>query len=173
MAFLLVVEDGTGVSGANSYCSRDAADAYHEGILYAEKWQEATEADKDRALAMATRLLDAHFRQPGGSGWSGARVITTRDSPAWPRSGTYDTGGLLIAATTIPTCLIEATAEFARRLIESNRIQQAEDTPVSMSSGGRSKSYGNAYTRPIVPPDVLRLIEHLTVSGGGRLLRVA
>lgn len=165
MALTLVAEDGSGVDGANTYCSREDADTYLDGRLYAEKWQTVDAVTRDRALAMATLLLDEHVR------WAGARVITTRESPAWPRSGTYDRGGQLIDSTALPTCVVQATAEFALRLIEEDRVRKSEDVAVGVSSGGKSKSYGPAHTYPVIPASVFSKIEHLTLPS--RLVLVA
>ncbi len=158
MPFALVVEDGTGVSGANSYCSLDAANTYHDGRLRTEQWQTASQADQERALAMATRTLDEYLK------WSGARVDITRESPAWPRYAMYDRGGLLISSTSIPTCLVEATAELALRLIENDRLRQSEDAAIGISSGGRSRSYAAGRTVPIVPPSIADKLSHLTMA---------
>lgn len=158
MAFQLVVEDGTGVSGANSYCSLDAANAYHGARLRTEGWQNATEDDQSKALAMATRLLDDYLR------WQGARVDVARESPAWPRYNMYDRGGLLIDSATIPTCLVEATAEFALRLLEKDRVKESEDNAVGIASGGRSKSYPAGRVQPVVPAVVFEKLAHLCLT---------
>lgn len=165
MAFTFTVEDGSGVTGANSYCSVADADDYHAGRLYTEKWQEADPADKERALAMATSLLDEHLS------WRGARVDTTRESPAWPRVGMYDRGGELIDDDVVPAAVVEATAEFALRLLEGNRVKDSEDAPVSVSASGRSKSYATGTANPVVPPTVVKKLGHLTEMS--RLVLVA
>lgn len=163
MAFTFTVETGAGVTDANSYCSVAAADAYHEARLRTEKWQEATTAERERALAMATKLLDQQME------WRGARVLS-REFPAWPRTGMYDKAGILIDAATLPTCLVEATAELARRLLEDDRIGKSEERAVSISSGGRSRSYATGFNAPIVPQSITCTLSHLTVPS--RLLRV-
>lgn len=162
MALTLIVEDGTGVSGANTYCSLAAANTYHAGRLWAEKWQEADIADQERALVMATKLLDQYCE------WRGGRTVD-REFPAWPRSGMYDRAGVLIDPASMPLCLVEATAELARRLIEDNRLARAEETAVSVSAGGRSRSYATR-TAPVLPASVTRALTHLTVPS--RLARV-
>ena len=166
MAFELIPETGAGVTNANSYCSRAFADSYHEARLHAEKWQEADELTKDKALAMATRLLDDHVE------WRGVPVLT-REYPAWPRDGMADRGGAAIVSTTLPTCVQEATAELARRLLEQDRAVLAEDAPLSQSAGGRSRSYGQGRRAAVIPPAVTAKIDHLIIRGASRLVRAA
>jgi len=166
MAFALILETGAGVTDANSYCSRAVADAYHDGRLNASAWQTAGEADKDKALAMATALLDEHRT------WRGAAVLT-REKPAWPRTDMVERTGIVIDSTTIPISLQEATAEFARRLIEADRILQAEHPPQSSSAAGKSRSYAPGQQPSVVPPQVDAMIGHLIIRGESRLVVAA
>lgn len=167
MAFSLTVEDGTGVSGANAYCTRAFADDYHAARLHAETWQQADDADKDRALAQACRLLDDHLQ------WKGAAVVTMREYPKWPRTGTLDREGAAIASTTIPTCLQEANAELARWLLDGDRAARAEEAPLSASAGGRSRTYAQGHRPSVIPGAVLAKIDHLIIRGVSRLVRAA
>lgn len=162
MALTFTVEDGTGVTDANSYCSLAAADAYFDGRLHATRWTEATTAERQQALVMATRLIDQYID------WRGARVLT-RETPAWPRTGMYDRAGVLIDATTLPDCLVESTAEFAMRLLDGDRVRDAEEAAVSVSAGSRSRSYLRR-SAPVLPPSITHALAHLTVPS--RLMRV-
>lgn len=164
MPFALTVEDGTGVAGANTYCAIATADAYHDGILRAEKWQQADSDTKQRALAQATRLLDQYIA------WQGTPVVLTRETPAWPRYGAYDRNGIEIASSVVPTAVVEATAELARRLIEDDRLRKAEDPPVSLSAHGRAKAWASRST-PVIPDSILRALASLAAPPS-RLLRV-
>lgn len=119
MAITLVVEDGTGKSNANSYASIANGDAYHDAHLYATDWTGATDATKDKALAMATRQLDEKFR------WDGTKESET-NALQWPRHGTTDRGGWAIDSDEIPQDLINATAELARLLIGTDRTAESD-----------------------------------------------
>ena len=75
MALVVVVEDGTGLSNANSYVSTAEVDAFFEGDL----WEPAawTSADKDAAVVQATRMLDDVVLAKYG-GWVGDRGSATQ-----------------------------------------------------------------------------------------------
>ena len=112
MASALVVTPGDG--SANSYCSRAVADTYHLDRLHAATWTDAGDETKDAALLMATRVIDQQFA------WEGVRSATSQKLE-WPRDGLLnDEGDLALDRATIPTRLQDATAEFARLLIETD-----------------------------------------------------
>lgn len=166
MPFTLTPETGAGVTDANTYCSVADADAYHERQLRTEKWQGAQDAHKQQALAMATRLLDENVR------WHGTPVLE-RTTPAWPRTGMYDAAGVELASTILPPGLVEATAEFALRLIEEDRVRKAEESPISLSVPKGSRSFRPGYHYSVVPPGILdRLATFIQPAGGGRIMRV-
>ena len=113
MASAVVVTPGDG--SANSYCSRAVANTYHENRLHAATWLDADDGTKDAALLMATRVLDQQFA------WEGVRTGPSTQMLEWPRAGLLnDEGDLALDASTIPTRLQDATAEFARLLIETD-----------------------------------------------------
>jgi len=112
MALALVAT--AGASNANSYTTVTEADSYHEGHLYASLWVAATATTKAAALVMATRILESEM------GWEGFRMTTTQ-SLSFPRGGLVTQDGVNISDATIPGRLRDATAEFARWLITSDR----------------------------------------------------
>ena len=113
MPSTLVVTAGD--ASANSYCSRDVANIYHENRLHAATWTDADDSTKDAALLMATRVIDQQFV------WAGVRSSPGSQALEWPRDGLLnDEGDLALDHATIPVRLQDATAEFARLLIESD-----------------------------------------------------
>ena len=78
MPLTLIKEDGTGKVDANSYASAADGDAYHDGHLYASAWTAATTPNKEKALVMATRLIDGEY-QFNGFKRSDAQALQ------WPR----------------------------------------------------------------------------------------
>ena len=113
MASAIVVTAGD--ASANSYCSRAVADTYHEDRLHAATWTDADGATKDAALLMATRVLDQQFA------WAGFRSNPGSQALEWPRDGLLnDEGDTALDPAAIPVRLQEATAEFARLLIDSD-----------------------------------------------------
>lgn len=123
----LILEDGTGLSTANTYASVAEADAYHDSRLHALAWTAATTPVKERALAMATTTLDAM------TAWQGSRA-TAAQALAWPRTGaTFD--GLLVEDV-VPAPVKRATAELARLLIGEDLTQDvAQNNVESLNLG--------------------------------------
>src|SRR5437870_961513 len=74
----LIKEDGTGKADANSYANAADGDAYFDGHLYAGAWTAATTANKEKALVMATRLIDSQYQ------FNGFRAHETQ-ALQWPR----------------------------------------------------------------------------------------
>jgi hypothetical protein len=128
MSVTVTVEDGTGVSGANSYLSAADFEAYADARLY------SFGADADAiasALIRATAWIDATYR----SRWPGVRTYGAMQSLLWPRkagsivNGSYvpdrwmttvtDAEGVSIATTEIPQLLKDALAEAAYRELNS------------------------------------------------------
>lgn len=133
MAWTFKVEDGTGLADSNSYASVAECDDYHASRLRSTDWTNATNGDKQKALAQASRTLDAEFRFKG---------FKANDSQAmqWPRvlardrnlSGyivTPNTAGATLTEyfndTVIPKELREATCELARLLLVTDRTDPA------------------------------------------------
>jgi hypothetical protein len=123
----LTVEDGTIVTGAESYISASDATTYHTNRGNTA-WT-GTDAVKEAALRRAAAYLDGHYRKR----WKGARVYPLTQAMEWPRAGVevvdeqvyYDTppsfydseySGFL-AITTIPQRLKDAQCELALRAL--------------------------------------------------------
>ena len=123
MPSALVVTPGG--ASANSYCSRAVADTYHSDRLHATTWANASDDTKDAALLMATRVIDQQFA------WEGVRTNPGTQALEWPRDGLLnDEGDRALDSSTIPDRLQDATAEFARLLIDS------DTTVLSGTAGG-------------------------------------
>lgn len=60
-----VKEDGSGLANANSYACAVDGDAYHDGHFYAAIWTSAKTGNKEKALVMATRLIDSSYQFNG------------------------------------------------------------------------------------------------------------
>lgn len=113
----LVLDATVGGASANVYCTLAEANTYHETRLFSTAWTGAVGADTTRnaALVWATRLLDLLIV------WAEYPAATTQ-ALQWPRTGILDALKLSnIPSTVIPVELKNATAEFARQLIPSDR----------------------------------------------------
>lgn len=169
MALVLVVEDGTGLTTANSYATVAEANTYHEGRLHNLAWQNDYDDDtKAAALVWATRLLD-QLR------WEGNRMTTTQ-ALRWPRGNVLDRErDALLDDDEIPAWLKDATAELAARLVEEDRTKLADDQIIS----GKTTQATSALMWPrdrrataSIPSAVLNLIQPYIVQGSARLVRV-
>jgi len=123
MALTLIVEDGSAKADANSYATLVQGNAYHEGHVAASNWTAATDAQKEAALVMATRAIDALFRFEG---WK----RTATQALQWPRSDCPDVersgGEAYLADDALPACVRDATSELARFFLAEDRTGDAE-----------------------------------------------
>ena len=159
MALVLVKEDGSGLANANTYALATDGDAYHDGHLYATAWTGATNPNKEKALAMATRLIDGLFQ------FNGFKRVTAQ-ALQWPRRECRDPDntngivpGLLLARgpfldeTKVPALVVNATCELARALLLEDRTDDPDGEGLSsMSLVGSLRLDFNATDRqPVVP----------------------
>jgi hypothetical protein len=105
----LIVEDGTIVTGAESYISVADADAYFSARGNAA-WAALTPtATKEAALRKATDYMTGRY----GLRWKGDRVSELQ-ALDWPRSSAY-ANGFLIDSGSVPVAVQRACAELAVR----------------------------------------------------------
>lgn len=112
----LVLEDGTGLTNSNSYCSVGEATVYHSDRLHNSEWE--TSDDQVPALIWATRMLDEQVN------WQGS-LANEDQALRWPRAYVYTRDGVLIDEDVIPQWLKDATAELAYHLLSSDRLAEA------------------------------------------------
>lgn len=108
----MVVEDGTGLSNANSYSSVAEADDYlsiKAATLYAV-WSALNTTQKEGYLMWATRLLDQR------ANYQGSKSVST-SALRWPRTGVTDRDGISLAYDEIPPAIKSATVEIAYNLV--------------------------------------------------------
>ena len=103
---VMVVEDGSVVTGANSYVSLAEADTYLASSITASVWTALDDTAKENLLIVASRWLDQQAT------WGGYKY--DEDSAMrWPRTGAYDRDNLPVAEDEIPQQLREAVMELA------------------------------------------------------------
>jgi len=159
MALTLVKEDGTGKPDANSYGSAADCDSYHEAHLYASTWTAATTPNKEKALVMATRLIDAWYQ------FNGFKRLSTQ-ALQWPRRECRDVdnssgvipGVLLLRApyldeTKVPPAVLYATCEFARELLKADRTDDPEGEGITQLTvtGAVGIIFDKRDRQPVVP----------------------
>jgi hypothetical protein len=139
---IIVKEAGAGASNANSYASAADGDVYHEAHLYPTAWTGASQATKEAALVMATRLIDGVYQFNG-------RKVSSAQALQWPRAKAIDPDGPnsteLFGATgryfaedAVPVAVVNATCEVARELIK------ADSTDATDAEGLQSISIAGA-----------------------------
>lgn len=101
----LIVEDGTGKSNAESYCTVAFADA-HFAARNVPSW-DGSEAHREGLLRLATDYMLARYQ------WAGERVTATQ-ALDWPRSGIV-AHGFDVASNAVPLAIQRACAELAHR----------------------------------------------------------
>ena len=128
MALTLIKEDGTGKVDANSYATAADGDAYHDGHLYATAWTGATTPNKEKALVMATRLIDGEYQFNGFKRSDAQALQWPRERcPDPDRSGVGLVAGVLsggfawLPSDAVPVRVLQATCELARELIVADR----------------------------------------------------
>lgn len=168
-----------GATNSNSYATVAESDSYHDTILNADVWINATTTNQERALIMATRLLDSMVT------WKGIPASSDQ-ALQWPRRGVLTQvsasgggvffrqqtiaiyGGLLnplgveLASDAIPQFLKDATSELARSLLTSDRIDEQDSGNISsIEIPGLTIGYlgsGSSSKRKLLPPQVYHMI---------------
>jgi len=124
MAATFVVEDGTGKTDANSYVSLADADQYHENNSGSTTWSGATDANKQKALRLATQYVDARYN----GRWRGFQATSTQ-ALAWPRMSAYDNEGYIYDSDAVPQRLADAVSELALRVIDGDTLFEDQSKP--------------------------------------------
>ena len=163
----IVVETGQSGANSNSYASVADADTYHAGHLYATGWAQSETGKKEKALIMATRLLDQ------GVKWKGFAANDTQ-ALQWPRHNVMDRAGFSINSNEMPQDLIDATAELARLLLASDRTAE-DDTKGfrSIGVGSIKLDIDKADRKDVIDRTVARMVSPLgfVIGGQVRLVR--
>jgi len=131
MTATFVVEDGTGLSTANSYISVGDADFYHENHGNPSDWSSASDATKQEALRMAFQCLNVVY----GAAFQGYKVKSTQ-AGEHPRYERYDFSGFLYASNEVCIPIKEASCELAKR-----HITETDGLFPDIEDGGTVKSY--------------------------------
>jgi len=162
MAYSFVVEDGTGLTNANSYVSVQEASDYLISNNYSyPTWDDLDTGDKQKLLSWASRYLDQRAR------WNGTKTV--EDSGLrWPRTDVYDRDGILIEPDEIPEQLKEATNEMARYLMTNDRSQdRSQDGLKEVQVDVIRLVFNENYRLPEVPNEINQILAGLgSVTGG-------
>lgn len=107
----LIVEDGTGLSTAEAYCSTAYADTYH--LLRGNTlWATMSTNEKEQALRRSADYMVQVYR----SKWKGYRVNASQ-ALDWPRTGVLIedslTGDIILQSTIVPEDIQRANAALS------------------------------------------------------------
>jgi len=158
----LTVEDGTGLSSADSYTSLADAESYienYKGVNSA--WDAASDSEKEVAARVATAYLDGLYDWDGSVG-SSAQAL------GWPRNYAYDE--LMASILGVPQAVVNATAEVMFLQIRGvsllvNEGVNPEVKIKSLDGVGSKTFFKSSQTQPIFPT-INRMLSGLYNSGG-------
>lgn len=108
----LIVEDGSGLSTAESYVSVAAAETYL-GLVGDTTFAAKTTAEKEAALRKATQYIDGHYEFKG-------LKVKREQALQWPRVGVTDESGFEWDSNAVPEKLKQAAAEAALKSISED-----------------------------------------------------
>jgi hypothetical protein len=158
MALTLINEDGTGKPDANSYASAADGDAYHDGHLYASAWTAASAEDKEKALVMASRLIDAEYQFNGFKVNGGQALQWPRISCPDPDVNATELVGILwragnyVDSNIVPKAVVDATCELARELLVMDRTAAPRGEGLKYENVGTTQTgYDKGDRRPVIP----------------------
>lgn len=161
----LVVEDGTGLSSANSYVSYQEAVDYVFRIpdLYSSAWQEIRHDEfKITQLAIwATQLLDDWLYFPGTF-----RVYQFQ-ALNFPMLGLVDQSGVYIPHSPLPAFIKRATSQMMFELSKSDRVVEPTRGLSAASVGPLSVTFDPNQSH--VAKTVPRSVAVIVVPYGGKV----
>ncbi len=131
----LIVEDGTGLAGAESYCSVAYALDYHTKRGNTKWLALTTEEAKERSLRKATDYMRGFY----GDRWAGQRLTSTQ-SLDWPRYGVV-VDGYPVLYNSIPLDVMNACAELALRSLSGDLASDQGPLATSKTVGPLSITY--------------------------------
>ncbi len=140
----LIVEDGNGIAGADSYATEAQADLYHENRGNTA-WYSV--ADKEAALRKATDFMLQTYRQA----WKGFRV-DPQQALDWPRYDVFTEGhkfgrfssDYLIPSNVVPVEVRNACIELALKVTVEDLNPDLTQQILSNTVGPISVTYSAA-----------------------------
>lgn len=153
----LIVEDGTGLSDANSYVSVAYADAY---FLARNVTSWASLTIKEALLIQATDYMEAVYSES----WKGAVLLDTQ-SLSFPR--------IIDDATVYPDRLLKAVCELALKADSGPLLEDTEQRTIEESVGSITVKYAEYANQKTQYSFVYNLVSPYLLSSGAsaRLIR--
>ena len=167
---MLVIEDGTGVDGANSYVDVAFADAYF-ALYGGGSWDEATVEIKERALAVSSQYADARWAVAVGG-----LPLTCTQGLALPLKGVYGARGCEISG--VPVKWQNAICEYAKESLTTQLYNTSADGSAlvkkrvvvgPITTENQFSDPADRTKRQIPKPDMM--VKELFSLGSGRVER--
>jgi hypothetical protein len=167
MASTVTVEDGSGVSDADSYVSESDADTYFDDRNESE-WANLNQSQKSAALRKATSFLDSHFDWKGG-------VANQGQSLDWPREDVENDESQEVDSDVIPEAVRDACMELAFHAAVEGDLEPMTDPGENkrIVAGSVEIEYADNQTPGQSFSKVQKLLGGLTLGGhnSARLIR--
>jgi hypothetical protein len=107
----MVIETGSGVTGANSYCTMTFTSAYFVDIGKSSEWTTLA-TGQESALIRSCYYME-------NLDWLGLKALSTQPLE-WPRRGVTDKNGYYVSATGIPLQIKWVQSELAIRFLNGD-----------------------------------------------------
>lgn len=160
----LAVEDGTGISDADSYVSVAYADTYHAHYGNAA-WYLLAGEEKEQLLRRATRHMSEVYR----GRWRGSRLSNSQ-ALCWPRQNVVvDDMGIpfVVDYHTIPSDVKAACCLLALRASSAELNPDLEPQAISESIGRLSVTYAQGANQQVRFKQVDDLLKPYLCSNAG------
>lgn len=163
----IIVEDGTIVTGAESYCTVAFADDYH-----AKRGNTAwdlldTTDQKEPALRKATDYIEQAYQ----SRWKGYRVDEDQ-ALSWPRYDVYIDDIVSIDGSVIPEAVKRACAELALKAATAELSPDLTQGVTSESVGPISVTYDKNSPQGTRYRAIDNMLAPYLKAGGGAMIRL-
>jgi len=154
-----VVENGEGLSNANSFVSVEEADSYVAAFVEEDSgWSSKTKKEKELLLIRATRFLNTLIR------WN-SNIQNKNQALAFPRKTFYDSEGRAVPEGVVPEIIKQFTAELAVESINNKLTLETEKLLIEKFGDTQ-----DTYAAPVVRGGsevVRRIVKELTHLGYG------
>lgn len=161
----LIVEDGSGMTTAESLCSVAYATTYHSARGNAA-WALLSNAAMEQSLRKATDYMQQAYR----TRWKGDRVYPSTQALDWPRYDVWVDTYHYIENNVVPNDIQAACAELALKSSSESLAPDIERETSSETVGSLSVSYfqGSAQYKQF---RVIDLILKPYLAGGGSTIK--
>ena len=145
-------------ASANSYVTRTEAQSYMDERIETDNWDDASNADQDRALIMATNRLEREEYRGGAT--------TTTQRLRHPRAGLITRDGQSYDQDIVCRPVKEATYELALAILDGNYVESdtglEEYTSVTIGPLNVTPNLGR--NAGVLPRRVQQLLEPVRVG---------